>query len=524
MRHLGKKAIVLTIVIIVGLAFGLYSYPCFSSHEYFNEFPDEWKIISTGHTSDDIFESYQVALSGDFLGSGEIVTIACYHHRRPGIYVNYQDGGTWNRYPLHHLFDLDNEDGWPVKGIVSADFDSDGLPEIITAMDSVLYPPTHLKSGSTKPFPGVVYIDPNEPTINPQPLVWGAWGENITSTSIANCIPTPIDPKFRSPTNNKMDIIVPTMTKVASGDGARVFMLEQPEKGFGAVNFTYLTEDILGTFPYNDDPFYVHRFYVKHGVDVGELVWRPSDLLGATGAFASSAIPIDYDHDGNMDLIVGGAYTHGEEYVCARATVYHRLASTLEHKYLFEEAQTFLIPDAIFADGKAANLDGNPTNGKESIVFGYSSNNTDNYPYSGVLTLMPNGVGFDLGGISYTSEGLYPYRRIYSRLVVMDCNKDGYDDAIIYCEDYYSWELSYGDLVLFLNMRGTSNVTFGLDPGQYRLLFNNEGITWGVYAQQLDADSDLEITISSMQLIPHWCPFRQGVKYAYGLDVVELFD
>jgi len=61
----------------------------------------------------------------------------------------------------------------PVKGLASGDLDNDGLPEIITAMDCVVYPLNH-PSKTLRPFPGIVYIDPNKSNFTPQPLVWGA--------------------------------------------------------------------------------------------------------------------------------------------------------------------------------------------------------------------------------------------------------------------------------------------------------------------------------------------------------------
>ncbi|MHA1770998.1 MAG: hypothetical protein ACTSYL_04280 [Candidatus Thorarchaeota archaeon] len=522
MRRLSKKkvSIVISVSIIVMIV-GIYLYPCFVSHDYFNEFPASWKVISTGHYSDDIFDCYQVALSGDFLGTSDIVTVAGYHHGHPGIFVNYKDGDSWSRYPIHSQFDPDNVGAWPTKGFISADVDADGYPEIITAMDAVYYPANHI--GTTRrAFPGIIYLDSNSPNPEPQPLVWGAWGENITSTGISNCIPVPADPKFRSPSNDKMDIIVPTMTKVAGGNGARVFLLEQPGNGFSSVNYTYVTENITGSIPYLSDPFYVKRFYVQTGQGIEEMVWRPDEVTGATGVYSPGVVPIHLDSDNNMDLVVGGAYTDGETIIRARITLYRRVLN-LSIDFLFEEIQTFWIDDASVMDAKAANLDGDPTNGKESVVFGFNSNNSASYPYSGVISLIPNGTGYELSGISNPNGTHYPYIRVYSRLVVMDCDKDGYDDAMIFCKEYATWETSYGDLVLFLNQKGglSSSDVFSYTDGQYEILFDNQCITWGLFAQQLDNDADLGITVCNTVLLPHWCPLTSGVKYAYGLDVVD---
>ncbi|MHA1614797.1 MAG: hypothetical protein ACTSYJ_08105 [Candidatus Thorarchaeota archaeon] len=516
---------VVSAILVFTMLIGIYLAPCFIGHEYFNDNLDTWQIISVGETSPEIHASYQVALSGDYLGTGEIVTITNYHHGHPGIFIHQNESGTWTRSPLHPLFDSNNENGWPVKGLASADFDSDGYPEIVTAMDVVYYPENHITTMGV-PFPGVIYIDPNNPNSEPQPLVWGAWGENITSTGISNCVPAPVSPTFRSPTNDKVDILVPTMTDCFGGYAARVFLLEQPEAGFEVYNYTYVTESQLGVPPYNEEPFYVKRLYVKNGSEVNELVWYPNEVPSATGVFAASTIAIHLDDDDNMDLIVGGGYTDGETFIEGRISLYKRVMNTSISNYLFEEMQTFWIEKGSIGHGLAANLDGNSTNGQESAVFGYSANGSMAYPYSGVLALQPDGDDYSLSGISIPTGIPYPYVRVYSRLVVLDANMDGYDDAIIFCEEVHSWTLNYGDLVVFLNQGGNLSSTnvFGLDEGQYSLLFNNLEMSWGLVAQQLDDDIDSEITICCSTSIPYWCPVTQGAKYAYGLDVIDIIS
>ncbi|MGQ4911568.1 MAG: hypothetical protein ACP6KW_05305 [Candidatus Thorarchaeota archaeon] len=525
-RRLSPRVLTTVCAIFVfAVLLGAYLAPCLVEHEYFNDSLDGWQIISVGETSPEISASYQVALSGDYLGTGEIVTITNYHHGHPGIFVHRNTSGSWTRTPLHPLFDPDNQDGWPVKGLASADFDSDGFPEIITAMDAVYYPENHIGTGG-RPFPGVIYIDPNSPGSQPQPLVWGAWGENITSTGISNCVPNPVDPAFRSPTNDKVDILVPTMTDCFGGSAARVFLLEQPDAGFAAYNFTYVTESQRGTSPYNEEPFYVKRMYVKNGSEVNELVWYPNEVSGATGVYAAATIAIHLDNDDHMDLIVGGGYTNGETFIRGRISLYRRITNSSVSNYLFEEMQTFWIERGLVLHGLSANLDGNSTNGQESAVFGYSANGSAAYPYSGVLALQPDGDAYSLSGISVPTGTLYPYVRTYSRLVVLDANSDGYDDAIIFCKEIQTWTLNYGDLVVFLNGGGSLSSTdvFAFDEGQYSLLFNNLEMSWGLAAQQLDDDVDPEITICCGTPIPYWCPFTPGARYAYGLDVIDLLS
>ncbi len=89
-----------------------------------------------------------------------------------------------------------------------------------------------------------------------------------------------------------------------------------------------------------------------------------------------------------------------------------------------------------------------------------------------------------------------------------------------------SWTLNYGDLVVFLNQGGSLSSTevFGFDEGQYKLLFNNLEMSWGLVAQQLDDDADSEITMCCGTPLPYWCPVTPGAKYAYGLDVIDLFS
>lgn len=523
MRHLSKKAILLIAsVSIIGIIAGFVLYPCFVQHEYYNEWPEYWQVISVGQTSSNMVFSYQVALSGDYLGTGEIVTITNNHHAHPGILLHRQVDGSWDYEPVHPLFDPDNQDAWPVKGINSADFDDDGCPEFITAMDAVFYPPAHI--GTTRgAFPGAIYFDPNEPDAEPQPLVWGAWGENLTSTKISNCMPEPVSPEFRSPTNDRIDIMISSMTKYQDKHASRFFILEQPESGFGSINYTYETEDLLGSEPYLNEPFYVKKLYLETELGIKELLWTPDDVEGTNGV-TGKATPIHLDDNDNMDMVIAAGYQNGEELVKGRISLYKRINNSSLYEYLFEEIETFWIDDATVGHPTPANLDGNISNGKESLVFAYSSNGSLSYPYTGVLTLAPVDDGYELAGLSVEAGIPYPYVRTYSQLVVLDANQDGYDDAMIFCKHSHTFELNYGDIVLFLNKGeelSTSN-HFGFREGEYRILLDDQSLSWGLVTQQIDSDSDPEITVCSMELIPHWCPLTPGAKYAYGLDVIEF--
>jgi len=501
---------------------------CEEGNPYCNLIQDCWEIISTGFFDDNIQNSYQCGLRDDFLlGTGGLVTATCHHHGHIGLFLETNSGGEWIKQPVHFMYDPENPEGYPVKGIFSADLDLDGVPEIVTASDNVLFP--------TPPFgvnsAGTTYIDLNE---GPEPiiriLVWGEWGVEITSEG-PNLRPLAIDPRFRRPSNTKPDLLVNTVARTGEGVGiGRLFVLEQPDEGFSSVDYT-----TGGEPPYSLEPFYVKHLYLDTGMLVEELLWKTTDYEGMVRVPIHGA-PIDINGDEWLDLIIGGTYWAGDPPapVLARLSVYLRKPAEAKETgsrsgpepeaYLFEHdyTQTFPLCD-IWGFGGLADCDGNPGNGKESAVFLFSQTADPGDPDtpSGLLTLKHGPEGNRLEFIQMPHGAIYPYESIYSYAVVHDWNGDGYDDVV-------QWLVrgmtltggSFGDVVLWLNTGDYDGASFAYDQAHARVLMDRQVIAWGLSAVQFDADPVPEVSVCTTVQNHHWCPINGG-KYAYALDVED---
>ncbi len=121
--------------------------------------------------------------------------------------------------------------------MVSGDFDGDGFDEIISMADAINYPLIHGNGSDTIPFPGCIYIDWVEGKgFIANPLVWGKWGEDISSNKAAIMLVTPISSSFRGGIYNSslMDFLVTTLHDTSNGQDGRVFILEQPDSTFAS--------------------------------------------------------------------------------------------------------------------------------------------------------------------------------------------------------------------------------------------------------------------------------------------------
>jgi hypothetical protein len=485
-------------------------------HDHFNAMPDYWTRISTGLYGDEVTDSYQCALRDDYYGTGEPVTITCYHHGHVGVFKETESGGAWAREPVCACFDPANATGIPVKGIFTANLDSDPSPEILTAADEVHFFPL---LGNPKSWAGPAYVDLNEggaPVV--QVLVWGGWGERATSNGPV-MRPMALEPGFRSPTNALVDILINTMP----ASGSRLLVLEQPPQGFGAVNYTFDASGLVGVAPYEEEPFYVNHLYELRGGMFTELVWTPSDVPGSEGVYMEG-LPFDADGDQQMDLVVGGTYFHGDDFVASRLSVYRRVPH-LEHGYVFEQVfcQTF-DRSHIWGIGERLDCDGDPSNGRESVAFQYTNRDvpTQRARPTGFMVLKPSGASFRIDPIEVPVGAGYPYVRVYSHMVVHDWNGDGFDDVVVLTDDVNTWELTYGDLNLWLNTGDFRGRSFRYDAGHCLALFDNQCISWGVSPVQLDDDPAPEVSVCTMAPDHYWDATDKGAKFAWAMDVEDF--
>lgn len=520
-----RKIITEVLIIIVAITIPTLYFlsPCFVAHEYYDNLPDYWHILGVPEVGGDIADSYQCAVSGDLFGNNSLCVVTNYHHGRVGIFLHRWVDGHWVRSPLYEYFVPDNPDGWPVKGVIGADVDKDGYPEIITAADVVSYPYKTQK----RPFPGVIYIDLNDRQSKPQPLVWGKWGEKISNDSLAIMIPKVVDPSFRSSNNTLPDIIVKTGTSVGSQLGSRLFVLEQPPDGFAKYNYTFITPTLRGVEPYEDEPFYVKHIYVEGVLSNGtttysEMIFSPDEVESATTAMISDMEPIDFDHDGLVDIVVTVEYYQGTQLIAGKLIVFKRIYSK-KYNYLFKKIQEITMPYFSFVSIRSANLNGNTSDGRESLIVSFRNNNSDNslsvYPRAGIAYMIWNGSLFNIHYASIRTDK-YPYWSVYGYIQVFDANRDGYDDVIVYAPS----GKEYGDLLLFLNTAGKENSVFVFSRNFARILMKGQFLTWFAALEQADHDPNLELVVCLLNELPYWCPIGKKIRGAYYLDIFDAVE
>jgi hypothetical protein len=427
------------IIIIIFKFSAAYSYEIFvSDSSYFEHPPGEWSSIGCG-TADDYQQCFDY---GDFDCDGNNELIGNYSHSAIGLFIHKMIGNLWQMSIIHPKFEPANHikgmnGSWPVKGFISGDFDDDGYPEILTMADQLVFPPIHKKE--YYPFPGCIYIDWKEGEgFVANPLVWGQWGEKISSNKAAIMMPIEIPCTFRTQPckNNYSDFLVKTLTEFDSMASARLFVLEQPESTFNSVDYRYetLTDVSLDT-NYPNEPFYVkHIFLATKAGDI-ELVFMTSEQENATGVDCIANI-FDYDKDGLFDMVVNvGYYDSTGKVLAADVRVYHRLPSNNISDYRFENVFSQKVQGAIFGLPHLANLDGDETDGEEAVLFMTSMKSQHNpFGVSGVATLTYKNETWELLGTYCNDRDLAQeeYMSAYSNTVVMDVDNDGYDDVIVY--------------------------------------------------------------------------------------------
>jgi hypothetical protein len=438
-----------------------------------------------------------------------------------GVFLHRQSGSLWNMSVLHPKFDpaLNHvkgmQGGWPVKGLVTGDFDGDGRTEIITSADAISYPPIHGNGDDTIPFPGCIYVD----WIAGQgfvanPLVWGQWGETLASNRAAIMAPVPVPMAFRSGLTlpGRFDFLVTTMHEEDGLAGSRLFVLEQPPGAFSSVDYRS-----GGSEPYPDEPSYVQHLYLATtGGDI-PLAFSPTEVDGAVGAQAWANVG-DFDRDGLVDLVVAVSfYDSDNEFVTGSVRVYRRLSPAAGRRYRFQEAFRQDVRGASFWSPLPADLNGDPADGKEGWIMSLRVDSQwRRFGVNGLATLQRTADGWQLLGTHATdrAEAQVNYRDVYSNPAVLDADGDGRDDAVAYLvrglvrfpygDKGYG---SYGDLILFRNVGGAVRgypELFSLDEGEARVLWRNDSFSWDVHAADFNDDGKGEVGCALTRREPAW--------------------
>jgi hypothetical protein len=384
---------------------------------------------------------------------------------------------------------------WPVKAITKGDMDGDGLLEIVSGFDQIIYPPVHLGQGYWEPYPGAIYIDWNpEAGFTANPLVWGAWGEALTSTKIANTIPLVLSDNFRP--DGSGDILVATMvtypTDTNSFD-ARVFILEQPVDGWEAADY----RSGGGGEPYENEPDYVNRLWVEEGNDDSEFFWNSNEIGPNTVSYGITACEMILPGEPNSGILVTRSYDTDGLSTC-RISLYKRIAPKGDHKYRFTEIEQFLIDDFTGSGPVPADLDGDPDNGKESFILkGSVIEEGDLRSTLKIYTLEPvdpNKLGEEYELISWYVEeaNCMAYECPYSNAIVLDRNRDGFDDFVVKLVQERGWTDAKEDVLYFQNTAQENSrfngARFAWSPGWYEKLIDDDSVE--LRLDMADADGD----------------------------------
>ena len=391
---------------------------------------------------------------------------------------------------------------WPVKGIVKGDMDRDGLLEIVSMFDQVIYPPIHLDERYWEPYPGAIYMDwdPNEGYMGftAKPLIWGAWGEALTSDMIANSMPYVLSDNFRQ--DGFGDILVPTMVAHnidPNNIDARVFLLEQPVDGWETADYRAGG----GGEPYENEPNYVKRLWVEDINGDRELYWDSNEIDPNTVSYGISVREMILQGEPNSGIAVSGSFVTDGLYT-SRISLYKRIAPKGDHKYRFAEIVRFIIND-FAGNATPADLDGDPNNGSEGfILIGKELQTGDLESKFQIYTLEPadpNNLGVDYKLTSWYVEdaNCMPYICPYSNAIVLDRNGDGFDDFVVKLNQITGWQETgwtniKDDVIYFQNTSDDNNQFggshFAWSPEYYEILIDDEGVE--LRLDMADADGD----------------------------------
>jgi len=515
-----SAVILLTIGTMGGYLLGSISHTEGAYYSYYNSPQSNWTSIGAG-TEDDYQQTF---CYGDFDNDGIKELVGSYSHSAVGIFIHEKTENGWNREILYPRFDPSlthtkgMDGGWPVKGLVSGDFDGDGFDEIISMADAINYPPVHGNGSDTIPFPGCIYIDwVDGEGFVANPLVWGKWGEDISSNKAAIMIVTPLSSSFRGGSYNSslMDFLVTTLHDTSNGQDGRVFILEQPDSTFSSVDYRYISENQIDTnLSFPNEAFYVKHLYIATPSGDMEMVFSPSEWCRYAVSAYPSANVWDYDNDGLLDLVVSVGYMDSDSVILGSIIhVYHRLPASLNHKYRFKEVYRKELRGVYLYGPRLANLNGDPSDGKESWIFWCRvDSQMRRFGVNGVATLQWVNDKWVLLGTHASDrfDAKIRYDGAYSFPAVIDADNDGYDDVVIYCvrgtikrPDGTYFDI--GDLVLFRNVAGkirSYQELFSLDESV--TLWVNDSFNWDVHVDDFDDDGNLEVGCSLCRPEPYW--------------------
>ena len=501
-------------------------------HDHFNALEEWWIPIGASPNYNDEEHSFQTMVVGDLFGNDSLVAVSHYHHGQCGVFLNTNYSGTWEKEFLHPNFvrGTENSGGWPVKGLIGGDIDNDGYKEIVTCADVVAFP---LEEEKYRPFPGVIFSDLNEPgsLINPQPLVWGNWGEEIASRDFSSLCPSVISPGFRSNDNLLSDIMVMTSTEYNDMTGSsRLFVLEQPVDGFNNYNYTYDTPTTVGEYPYDNEAFYVKHLYINNSGGVAfDMVFTPDQWhpqLVVDSSIVNGFGILDFNNDSLMDIAVSLEYWDEGTVIGSEIYLYKRVVSSNPNiTYLFEEV------DMIHSDGKtysgmiSANLDGDIENGNEALVLNSRGvKGCENTSIANYITIENSEMTLHSLDVDVDSSD-YSYIGGYANTLVVDGNLDGFDDIIVSGVDKdspFEEGYSFSDIIYFQNTGSKlSSNRFIYDKYHCKVLMQGQSPSWSLTMQQCDKDDELELVICVQNKLPYWEETEESEAHVY---YCNLFD
>lgn len=514
-----------------------------TEHDFFTGIPGTWRRGCAFVPGD-----YQQCFGyGNFTGSPHHQMLGSWSHSHPGLFLHTRGAdGTWAFTLADPRFDPNNtrrgmDSAWRVKGFDSGDYDGDGLVEVISFSDAVHFPLAH--GNTTFSFPGGIYMDYNLSAgawvMNP--LFWGSWGEALASATCSNQFVFPVNASFRQhglltsqyppvPT----DFLVATLQ--ANPDNrtscGRLYVLEQPDATFAAVDYRYATPAGPQADPLAPvEPFYLHHLHVNHSGVIAELGWNASDHAGAVSGHVLGT-PVDFNGDGLVDLVATGSYYDAEgNVIWGRVRAYQRVPSAAPHEYLFTVAFDYEARGTRFGHPQVADLDG-PGGTHVGLVFpvaGYSRNY--NYRTNGIATLEYTGTTWTLAWTRPEDLALvYEYFGFYSNPVVADFNGDGYDDVALKLdrtiEEYAGFGfglITVGDLVVFYNRGPESRPYpdhFAMNRSHVEVLWAKDAFTWWFKLRDADGDGQVELVTAISRPVPAWD--AQGTTPRYAVYYREL--
>ncbi len=174
----------------------------------------------------------------------------------------------------------------------------------------------------------------------------------------------------------------------------------------------------------------------------------------------------------------------------------------------------------------SANLDGDPANGDETLVINSRGVvGCENASIANYITVDSGEMTLNTLDIDPDSPN-YPYMGCYARTLVVDGNRDGYDDIIVYgvyknCEE----GMGYGDIIYFQNTGAEiSDRRFVYDEEHTKVLMKGQPSSWSLTMQQCDQDDELELVICVLNKLPYWEETEDSEAHVYYCNLYQVID